>query len=68
MNLIIHQLYRELMTVADEHASRLSSQCVFYANKFRPIPKVKGGEMMFSTARSRGLTIVAIVQGIIQSD
>lgn len=66
VSLIIQQLYRELMTVADEHGGKLPKRCVFYADEFGTIPKLEGAEMMFSAARSRGLTIVAIVQGLIQ--
>jgi len=66
VSLIIQQLYRELMTVADEHGGKLPRRCVFYADEFGTIPKIEGVEMMFSAARSRGLMIVAIVQGLIQ--
>lgn len=68
VSLIIQQLYRELMTVADEHSGRLSNRVIFFADEFGTIPKLEGAEMLFSAARSRGLTIVAIVQGFIQLD
>lgn len=68
VSLIIQQLYRELMTVADENGSKLPRRCIFFADEFGTIPKLEGAEMMFSAARSRGLTIVAIVQGLIQLD
>ena len=68
VSLIIQQLYRELMTVADEHGGRLPNRVIFFADEFGTIPKLEGAEMLFSTARSRGLTIVAIVQGLIQLD
>lgn len=68
VSLIIQQLYRELMTVADEHSGRLSNRVIFFADEFGTIPKLEGAEMLFSAARSRGLTIVAIVQGLIQLD
>ena len=41
-------------------------RCVFYCDELGTIPKIEGIEMMFSAARSRGLMIVAIVQGLIQ--
>ncbi len=66
VSLIIQQLYRELMTVADEHGGKLPKRCVFYCDELGTIPKIEGIEMMFSAARSRGLMIVAIVQGLIQ--
>lgn len=68
VSLIIQQLYRELMTVADEHGGRLPNRVIFFADEFGTIPKLEGAEMLFSAARSRGLTIVAIVQGLIQLD
>lgn len=68
VSLIIQQLYWELMTVADENGGKLPRRCIFYADEFGTIPKLEGAEMMFSAARSRGLTIVAIVQGLIQLD
>ena len=68
VSLIIQQLYRELMTVADENGGKLPRRCIFYADEFGTIPKLEGAEMMFSAARSRGLTIVAIVQGLVQLD
>ena len=68
VSLIIQQLYRELMTAADENGGKLPRRCIFFADEFGTIPKLEGAEMLFSAARSRGLSIVAIVQGLIQLD
>ena len=68
VSLIIQQLYRELMTVADENGGKLPRRCIFYCDEFGTIPKLEGAEMLFSAARSRRLSIVAIVQGLIQLD
>ncbi len=68
VSLIIQQLYRELMTVADENGGKLPRRCIFFADEFGTIPKLEGAEMLFSAARSRRLSIVAIVQGLIQLD
>ena len=68
VSLIIQQLYRELMTVADEYGGKLPSRVIFFADEFGTIPKLEGAEMLFSAARSRRLSIVAIVQGLIQLD
>ena len=68
VSLIIQQLYRELMTVADEHKGRLPRRVIFFADEFGTIPKLEGAEMLFSAARSRQLSIVAIVQGLVQLD
>ena len=34
VSFIIQQLYRELMTVADEHGGKLPRRCIFYADEF----------------------------------
>ena len=68
VSLIIQQLYRELMTVADEHGGKLPRRVVFFADEFGTLPKLEGAEMLFSAARSRRLSIVAVVQGLIQLD
>ena len=68
VSLIIQQLYRELMTVADENGGKLPGRVLFFCDEFGTIPKLEGAEMLFSAARSRGLSIVAIVQGLIQLD
>ena len=68
VSLIIQQLYRELMTAADENGGKLPRRCIFFADEFGTIPKLEGAEMLFSAARSRRLSIVAIVQGLIQLD
>ena len=57
-----------LKDALDENGGKLPRRCIFYADEFGTIPKLEGAEMMFSAARSRGLTIVAIVQGLIQLD
>ena len=51
VSLIIQQLYRELMTVADEHGGRLPNRVIFFADEFGTIPKLEGAEMLFSAAR-----------------
>ncbi len=68
VSLIIQQLYRELMTVADECGGQLPQRVVFFCDEFGTIPKLEGVEMLFSAARSRRLSIVAIVQGLTQLD
>ena len=68
VSLIIQQLYRELMTVADEGGGRLPNRVIFFCDEFGTIPKLEGAEMLFSAARSRKLSIVALVQGLVQLD
>lgn len=64
VSLIIQQLYREILSVADEHGGRLPNRAVFYADEFGTLPKIESAEMMFSASRSRRLSIVPIIQSI----
>ena len=38
VSLIIQQLYREILAVADEHGGKLKNRCVFFADEFGTIP------------------------------
>ena len=62
VSLIIQQLYREILSVADENGGKLKNRCVFFADEFGTIPKIESAEMMFSAARSRRLQLVPIIQ------
>ena len=64
VSLIIQQLYREILSVADEHGGKLPNRAVFYADEFGTLPKIESAEMMFSASRSRRLSIVPIIQSI----
>lgn len=64
VSLIIQQLYREILSVADEHGGRLPHRVVFYADELGTCPPIQSLELMFSASRSRGLMIVPIVQSI----
>ena len=66
VSLIIQQLYREILSVADEHGGRLPNRAVFYADEFGTMPKIESAEMMFSASRSRRLSIVPIIQSLSQ--
>lgn len=68
VSLIIQQLYREIIAVADENGGKLKNRCVFFADEFGTIPKIESAEMMFSAARSRRLQIVPIIQSFSQLD
>lgn len=64
VSLIIQNLYREILTVADENGGRLKNRVVFYADELGTCPPIQSLELMFSASRSRGLMIVPIVQSI----
>lgn len=66
ISLIIQQLYREILAVADEHGGKLQNRCVFFCDEFGTLPKIESAEMMFSASRSRRLQIVPIIQSFSQ--
>lgn len=68
ISLIIQQLYREILSVADEQGGKLKNRCVFFADEFGTLPKIESAEMMFSASRSRRLQIVPIIQSFSQLD
>lgn len=66
VSLIIQQLYREILAVADEQGGKLKNRCVFFCDEFGTLPKIESAEMMFSASRSRRLQIVPIIQSFRQ--
>lgn len=66
VSLILQQLYREILSVADENGGKLKNRCVFFCDEFGTLPKIDSAEMMFSASRSRRLQIVPIIQSFSQ--
>ena len=66
VSLIIQQLYREILAVADETGGKLKNRCIFFCDEFGTLPKIESAEMMFSASRSRRLQIVPIIQSFAQ--
>ncbi len=66
ISLIIQQMYREILSVADETNGKLKNRCVFFCDEFGTLPKIDSAEMMFSASRSRRLQIVPIIQSFAQ--
>ena len=66
VSLIIQQLYREILAVADENGGKLRNRVVFYCDEFGTLPKIESAEMMFSASRSRRVSIVPIIQSLAQ--
>lgn len=66
VSLIIQQLYREILAVADENGGVLKNRCVFFCDEWGTLPKIDSAEMMFSASRSRRLQIVPIIQSFAQ--
>lgn len=68
ISLIIQQLYRVILAVADEEGGKLKNRCIFFCDEFGTLPKVQDAEMIFSASRSRRLQIVPIIQSFSQLD
>jgi len=64
VSLMLQQLYREILTVADEHGGKLPNRVMFYLDEIGTIPPIESLELMFSASRSRRLTLVPILQSI----
>ena len=66
VSLLIQQLYREILVIADENGGTLKNRVMFFADEFGTFPKIDGAEVMFSAGRSRKISIVAIIQSFAQ--
>lgn len=66
ISLILQQLYREILMVADENGGKLKNRVMFYWDEVGTIPKIESAEMMFSAARSRKVSIVPMIQSFAQ--
>ena len=66
ISLIIQQLYREILYMADENGGKLKNRCIFFCDEYGTIPKIESAEMMFSSSRSCRLQIVPIIQSFAQ--
>ena len=62
VSLLLQQLYREILTVADEHGGVLKNRVMFYMDEFGTLPAISSAEMMYSASRSRKLSLVSIIQ------
>ena len=68
ISLVIQQLYREILAVADEMGGKLKNRCIFFCDEYGTLPKIQDAEMIFSASRSRRLQIVPIIQSFSQLD
>lgn len=66
ISLIVQQLYREILSVADEHGGKLPNRVMMFLDEIGTIPQIESAEMMFSASRSRRVSIVAIIQSFAQ--
>lgn len=66
VSLLIQQLYREILVIADEHGGALPNRVMFYCDELGTFPKIEGMEAMFSAGRSRKISIIAVIQSFAQ--
>lgn len=66
VSLFLQQIYREMLTIADEHGGRLPNRVMVFADEIGTIPKIESMEMMFSAGRSRRISMVSIIQSFAQ--
>lgn len=66
VSLIVQQLYREILLIADENGGKLDNRVMMYLDEFGTIPRIENAEMIFSASRSRRISIVAIIQSFAQ--
>lgn len=66
ISLILQQLYREILAIADEQGGKLKKRVIFYCDEYGTLPKIESAEVMFSASRSRRLSIMAIIQSLAQ--
>lgn len=66
VSLLLQQLYREILMVADEQGGALKDRVMFYMDEFGTLPAISSAEMMYSASRSRRLSLVSIIQSFQQ--
>ncbi|WP_312699267.1 VirD4-like conjugal transfer protein, CD1115 family [Sedimentibacter sp.] len=62
VSLMIQQLYREILAVADESGGMLKNRVMFYCDELGTLPTIESLELIFSASRSRRLSIIPIIQ------
>lgn len=66
VSLFLQQLYREMLTIADEHGGKLPNRVMMFADEIGTIPKIESMKMMFSAGRSRQISMIPIIQNFAQ--
>lgn len=66
VSLFLQQFYRELLGVADANGGKLKNKVIIFADEIGTIPKIQSFEMMLSAGRSRGISVVSIIQSFAQ--
>lgn len=68
VSLIVQQLYREILMIADEQNGHLNKRVMMYLDEFGTMSKIEGIGMVFSSIRSRGASVIPIIQSSAQLD
>jgi len=68
ISLLVQQIYREMLAVADEQGGKLENRVVMFLDEYGTLPKIESAEMMFSAGRSRRVSMVPIIQSFAQLD
>ena len=63
VSLILQQLFREILSIADDNAGKLDKRVMFYLDEFGTFTKIEGIDKMFSAIRSRNVFLVPVIQG-----
>ncbi len=66
VSLFLQQIYREMLTIANEYGGKLPNRVMLFADEIGTIPKIESMEMMFSAGRSRRISMVPIIQSFAQ--
>ncbi len=66
ISLIVQQLYREMLSIADEMGGKLPNRVMFFLDEFGTLPAIQSAEMMFSASRSRRISFIPIIQSLAQ--
>lgn len=66
VSLFLQQIYREMLSIADEYGGKLPNRVVIFGDEIGTIPKIESLEMLFSAGRSRRISMVPIIQSFAQ--
>lgn len=66
VSLFLQQIYREMLSIADEYGGKLPNRVVVFGDEIGTIPKIESLEMLFSAGRSRRISMVPIIQSFAQ--
>lgn len=66
VSLFLQQIYREMLSIADEHGGKLPNRAVIFGDELGTIPKIESLEMLFSAGQSRRISMIPIIQSFAQ--